>query len=110
SAAKRIISGQLNVRQAESLVKKMAATRARERMRRGRVKEYRVLEKDLSNILEAEVKIKEMKDGCCRVVMEFKNKTEMISFLNALKEEKGLLIPGEVSRETNRKNIVATGG
>lgn len=84
SAAKKIIKGQMNVRQAENLVKKMATVRTGVRIRRARKQEYQILEKDLSAILKATVKVREKKDGGGRVLMDFKNSEEMIKFLSSL--------------------------
>lgn len=87
SAAKRIIKTQMNVRQAESLVKSIASVRTRVRKARSRVREYRLLEKDLSASLAASVKVGE-KNGGGRVIMDFSKPEEMIKFLNILREGK----------------------
>ncbi|MHB8917509.1 MAG: ParB/RepB/Spo0J family partition protein [Desulfocucumaceae bacterium] len=88
SAARKIIKGQLNVRQAESMAKSLAAARTRTGAARGRKKEYRLLERDLGEMLAAAVSVREKKDGGGRVVIEFKNPAEMVRFLNNLKEKK----------------------
>ncbi|MFZ5634217.1 MAG: ParB/RepB/Spo0J family partition protein [Bacillota bacterium] len=88
AAAKKIIKNQMNVRQAELLVKNMAAVRAGVRRIRGKNREYMLLEKDLNAILAARVKVREAKEGGGRVVMDFENTGEMVRFLNWLKEEK----------------------
>lgn len=85
SAAKRILKTQMNVRQAESLVKSLSSVRTRVRKARGRVQEYRLLEKDLSTVLAASVKVRE-KNGGGRVIMDFSNPEEMVKFLNLLRK------------------------
>ncbi len=91
TAAKKIIKGQMNVRQAESLVKNMGVARKRIRIRKSRAREFRVLERDLGEILAATVAVREKEDGRGMVVMEFKSSAEMVRFLNRLKEEKDTL-------------------
>lgn len=85
SAAKRILKTQMNVRQAESLVKSLSSVRTRVSKARGRAREYRLLEKDLSAVLAASVKVRE-KNGVGRVIMDFSNPEEMVKFLNLLRE------------------------
>lgn len=99
-AAKRIIKNRMNVRQAEQLVKTMAKVRAEVRKRRSKNKEYGILEKDLNAILAARIKVKEIKEGGGRVVMDFKNSKEMVSFLNWIRQERKHCLPENVSRET----------
>ena len=99
SAAKKIVKQQMNVRQAESLVKTMASVRARVR-RRTRKAEYRDLERDLSGLLPAIVKVREKKGGGARAVFDFKSPADLLSFLNGLRD-KGEITPQDVSRETN---------
>ncbi|MFZ5649109.1 MAG: ParB/RepB/Spo0J family partition protein [Bacillota bacterium] len=88
NAARRIIKAQMNVRQAESLVKTMALESARARKKSGKKKEYKLLEKDLNSIIPAMIKIKEKKDGGGRVVMDFSSAGEMVKFLMLLKDGK----------------------
>jgi ParB family chromosome partitioning protein len=88
SAARKIIKEQLNVRQAESLVKTLNRIKSRTRKPRGRNREYLVMEKDLSSFLPAAVKIKERKDGGGRLVMDFKNPDEMVRFVNLLRQSR----------------------
>lgn len=99
-AAKRIIKNRMNVRQAEQLVKTMAKVRDEVRKRRSKNKEYGILEKDLNAILAARIKVKEIKEGGGRVVMDFKNSKEMVSFLNWIRQERKHCLPEDVSRET----------
>ena len=87
SAAKRILKSQMNVRQAESLAKSLSSVRTRVRKAGGRVREYRLLEKDLSTVLAASVKVRE-KNGAGRVIMDFSNPEEMVKFLNLLRESR----------------------
>lgn len=84
-AARRIVKSQMNVRQAESLAKSLSAEGPGKRKKRGRVNEYRMLEKDLNSIIPARVKIKEKKDGGARVLMDFGSPGEMLKFLLLLK-------------------------
>ena len=86
-AAQQIIEGQMNVRQTEDLVKKMATEKNKVPLPRRRNTEYRVLERELSTILAAKVKVREKKDGGGSVVVDFKNPSEMVRFLNVLKGE-----------------------
>lgn len=87
-AAKKIVEAQMNVRQAESLVKRMSLANSKVPLRRKRNTEYRVVERELSTMLAATVKVRERKDGGGSVVVDFKNPTEMMRFLNRLREER----------------------
>ncbi len=98
-AANKIVDAQLNVRQAEDLVKQMNTVRPSVRRRVHKPKEYRILEKDLSSILNANIKVRNNKDGGGRVVMDFKNAQEMVAFLSFIKQKK-LTSRRNVSRET----------
>lgn len=91
AAAKKIIKGQMNVRQAESLVKNMGVARKRLRIKKSRNRELRVLERNLGDILAATVAAREKEDGRGRVVMEFKSYADMVRFLTRLQEEKDSL-------------------
>jgi len=85
NAAKRILKSQMNVRQAESLAKSLSSVRTRVSKAGGRAREYKLLEKDLSTVLAASVKVRE-KNGGGRVIMDFSNPEEMVKFLNLLRE------------------------
>lgn len=87
-AAKRIIRSQMNVRQAESLIKNIAAESSGIRKKRTRNREYKLLEKDLNSILPAIVRIREKKDGGARVLIDFKTPGEMLKCLAVLKNDK----------------------
>lgn len=88
SAAKKIIRNQLNVRQAESLVKTLSRIKSRARKAGGKNREYRMLERDLSSFLPAAVKMKEKKDGGGRLILDFENSEEMLRFANLLRQSK----------------------
>ncbi|MFZ5645068.1 MAG: ParB/RepB/Spo0J family partition protein [Bacillota bacterium] len=85
SAAKRVLKSQMNVRQAESLVKSLNRIKTRSRAR-GRNREYYALANELCSVIPAVVKIKDRKDGGGRLVMDFKNPEEMVRFVKLLKE------------------------
>lgn len=88
SAARRIIKSQMNVRQAEGLAKSLAAESERPRRKRGKTREYRLLEKNLKSIIQATVRISEKKDGGARVMMDFSSPGEMLKFLMIFKDGK----------------------
>ncbi|HBV97917.1 MAG: hypothetical protein JL50_07475 [Peptococcaceae bacterium BICA1-7] len=88
SAAKKIVRNQLNVRQAESLVKTLSRIRSRVRKAGGKNREYLVLERDLSSFLPAAVKMREKKDGGGRLIMDFENSDEMLRFANLLRQSR----------------------
>ncbi|MCL6477917.1 MAG: ParB/RepB/Spo0J family partition protein [Peptococcaceae bacterium] len=90
-AARKIIKNQMNVRQAEQLVKNMSTVRAGVRKTRGKSKDCLLLERDLNAVLSARVKVSEASGGGGRVVMDFKDKEEMIRFLSWLKEKRNAL-------------------
>ncbi|MFZ5597864.1 MAG: ParB/RepB/Spo0J family partition protein [Bacillota bacterium] len=84
AAARRIIRTQMNVRQAESLVKKMTLAKKQGKVKRN--SQYLNLERELNLIFPAQVKLREKKDGGGRVVIDFKTTGEMINFLQVMKE------------------------
>ncbi len=92
-AARKIIRSQMNVRQAESLVKNMVETGGSRTgtKRRALPVEYKALERDLNAVLAAKVRVRERKGGGGRVVLEFKTTAQMIKFLTDLKGEAGAL-------------------
>ncbi len=84
-AAKKIINKQMNVRQAETMVRNMAETKEGVK-KRSRTEEYRTLEKDINAILPARVKLRDRKDGGVRVVIDFEKTDQMVGFLKEIKE------------------------
>jgi len=82
SAAVRIIKNQMNVRQAERLVKKMTERRVRMSGRSSR--ERKLMEQELSRIISAKVRIRENKEGGGKVILDFNGRQEMTGFLEGL--------------------------
>ncbi len=90
AAANKIIKGQMNVRQAENLVRTMAVERKRVAAGSGKTGEYSSLEKDLKEkIPAARVRVREINEGGGRVIIDFKSPAEMVSFIESFKEGKG---------------------
>jgi len=91
AAARRIVKGQMNVRQAERLVKALSEkVRVRRKVRN---REYRQLEADVGAFIPATVKIKETRDGGVRITMDFKTPVEAKIFFSAIRDKPTVFHP-----------------
>lgn len=88
-AAQKIIDKQMNVRQAESLVKGISEKKPRVKKEKG---DLTLMEKELSSILPAKVRLLRNINGGGRVILEFKKQEEMFDVLEKIKKGWGTRI------------------
>ncbi len=83
--ALRIVKNQLNVRQAEALAKKMSTAKERAGKHKRQAEEYQELEKNLSGLLDAKIKVRDNPEGGGRIVLDFKDAQRMTDFIDHVK-------------------------